>query len=203
MLFSRLIHKSLKLLGPVLIWAVCLSTLAQPSDTELNNLFNLSLKEILKLRASRTISLNQTQRYKLLATTTHINAKTIDHSGARNLDELFEMYVPNLQIIRRMNNGATRAGTRGILSGREDKYLILVNGRELNHKGAFGALTEQDLPMLGDIHHIDVIRGASSVTHGPGAVSHLVSIATHNAQTAPGPKLALNKAGTTALVCLI
>ena len=53
----------------------------------------------------------------------------IRHSGARDLDELLDIYIPNFQ---RMNEyyEFRKNGLRGINSDRDDKYLILVNGKK-------------------------------------------------------------------------
>ena len=46
---------------------------------------------------------------------------------------------------------APHMGMRGIIGDRDDKYLLVLNGRVLNEKTHYGALSERDLPLLGDI----------------------------------------------------
>jgi iron complex outermembrane receptor protein len=77
-------------------------------------------------------------------------------------------------------------GLRGIINDRDDKYLMLVNGRVMNERTHYGAITERDLVMLKDIHHIDIIRGPGSALYGPGAVSMVINIVTHSAETFQG-----------------
>ena len=79
-------------------------------------------------------------------------------------------------------------GLRGIISDKEDKYLLRVNGRTMNERTAVGVISERDLPMLDDIHHIDVIRGGWPV-YGLGAVSMVIDIVTENANTFQGSKI--------------
>ena len=106
-------------------------------------------------------------------------------SGARSLDEALEIYVPNMQFMRN-HHGAAAMGVRTILSSTNNKVLLLVNGRVINHRLQQGAFSERDLPTLGDIHHIDVIRGPGSAVYGPGAVAGVINIITQSHQTFTG-----------------
>ena len=119
------------------------------------------------------------------AAVTHISQEDIWRCGARNLDEVLDIYVPNLEVVRH-HWEQTHLGLRGIISDREDKYLLLVNGRIMNDKTHYGAASERLLPMLNDIHHIDVIRGPGSNIYGPGAVSMVIAIYTDTAETFEG-----------------
>ena len=80
-------------------------------------------------------------------------------------------------------------GLRGILSDHDDKYLILVNGRVMNERTHYGALSERDLVFMRDIHHIDIVRGPGSALYGPGAVAMVINIITHNAETFQGTEI--------------
>ncbi|MEK6238789.1 MAG: TonB-dependent receptor, partial [Planctomycetales bacterium] len=84
---------------------------------------------------------------------------------------------------------SSHIGTRGIISDREEKYLLLVNGRVMNERTHIGAITERDLVYLKDIHHIDVVRGPGSFIYGPGSVSMVISITTHDAKTFEGTEV--------------
>ena len=146
------------------------------------NLFDLSLEELMNIEVSSTASLTETSGRHLPSAMTTIGKKEIEESGARSLDELLEIYVPNLQIALHIWE-PQHLGLRGSLSDRDDKYLLLVNGRVMNERLHYGALSERDLPLLQEIHHIDVIRGPGSVLYGPGA---LFIIITENAETFQG-----------------
>ena len=111
------------------------------------------------------------------ASITSIDRKMIEESGARSLFDLLEIYVPNFHYLPH-HYEAPHMGVRGLISHRDDKYLLVVNGRVLNEKTHFGALSERDMPMLGDIRKIDVVRGPGSVVYGPGAVSMVINIQT-------------------------
>jgi iron complex outermembrane receptor protein len=53
----------------------------------------------------------------------------------------------------------------------------------MNERTHFGAVTERDFPIMRDIYSIDVIRGSGSSLYGLGAVSMVIDIKTHNADT--------------------
>ena len=117
------------------------------------------------------------------ASVTRIDHDMIWSSGARRLTELFDIYVPNTQIVKH-HFSFEHLTPRGLVSDLEDKYLFLVNGKIMNHQTITGAFSEiRDLPLLGDIHHVDFVRGPGSALYGPGAISGVASLVTHNAMT--------------------
>lgn len=131
------------------------------------DLFELPLEQLMEITLPTAASLTPTTQRLTPSTVTTITQEQIRRSGARSLYELLEMYVPNLQII--FARERTRAvGLRGIIAHQNDKFLLLVNGRIMNERTDSGAITELDLPMLTDIHHIDIVRGPSSALYGPG-----------------------------------
>ncbi len=114
----------------------------------------------------------------------------IDHdmlwlSGARSLNEAFDIFAPNLQIISQTQQG-NRVGIRGIISNVNDKILMKVNGNLMNDRSSRGVFSELDMAMLGDIHHVDVIRGPGSVIDGPGAIAGVINLQTHTGLTFQG-----------------
>jgi outer membrane receptor protein involved in Fe transport len=132
-------------------------------------------------------ALTETPRNVVPATVTRITKEDIHRSGARSLNELLEIYVPNFQWVRHHWENS-HIGLRGIIGDKEDKYLLLVNNRIMNDKTHYGAMSERDLVQLDDIDYIDVIRGPGSSVLGPGAVSMIISIYTDTAETFCGTK---------------
>jgi outer membrane receptor protein involved in Fe transport len=80
--------------------------------------------------------------------------------------------------MRKTNGGAI--GIRGVISDRNTKILLLVNGRVMNHRGVFGVLSERMISVLGDIEYIDVVRGPGSAIYGPGAIAGVINIVTYD-----------------------
>ncbi len=157
-----------------------------PNKSE--DLFEMSLEELMEVTIESTATLTETSPRLVPAAVTTITEEQIRASGARSLFELLDIYVPNLQWLRH-HWEADVMGLRGIISDRNDKYLLLVNGRAINQRTHMGAINEQDLVLLADIHHIDVVRGPGSALYGPGAVSMVINIVTFNSDTFQGTEI--------------
>ncbi len=119
------------------------------------------------------------------AAVTRIGHDAMWMSGARNLEEVFDIFVPNVQFVHQVATGP-KMGIRGIISDRDDKFLLKVNGRILNNRSSAGAYHERDLPLLGDLHHVDFLRGPGGATDGPGAIVGVVNMQTHTGLTFQG-----------------
>ena len=155
------------------------------SDSNEAGQYKMSFEELALVRISNSASHLKLKINQTPASVTKISAEMIEESGARSLDALLRQYVPGLQIMSKINGG-DQLGIRGIISDRNNKFLLLVNGKVMNEHTQWGAITERDLSMLGDIHHIDVVRGPGSVLYGPGAIAGVVNIITHTADTFDG-----------------
>jgi outer membrane receptor protein involved in Fe transport len=132
-----------------------------------------------------TATLTTTQLRLVPASTTSLNESTVRQSGARTLNELLEIHTPNTQLI--LHNGhLDHFGIRGILSDREDKYLLRVNGKVMNNRFLVGAESERDLPLLGDFREITLVHGPGSATYGAGALAGVLNLETHTGMTFEG-----------------
>jgi outer membrane receptor protein involved in Fe transport len=149
------------------------------------NFFEMSLQELMEVKIETSATLTKTSPRLVPFALTTITQEDIRRSQARSLYELLEMYVPNLEMLF-AREYPKALGLRGIISHQSNKFLLLVNGRIMNERTTFGVMTEVDLPMLTDIHHIDVVRGPSSALYGPGALSMTINIVTDNANTYQG-----------------
>jgi iron complex outermembrane receptor protein len=161
--------------------------------TESDELFEMSIVDLMSLDVLPVGTLTKSARRISPAAITTISQDQIWQSGAHSLNELLEIYVPGLQYSIQ-DWEFPHIGIRGITGDRDDKYLLLVNGRVLNERGHYGALSERDLPLMADIHHIDVIRGPGSAIYGPGAISGVINIVTENGLTFKGTEI-ITKAG--------
>ena len=155
------------------------------SSNDIDSLLELSLEELMNVTVSSSGSLTDTSGRHRPAAMTTIGKKEIEESGARSLDELLEIYVPNLQMVLHLWE-PRHLGLRGSNSDRDDKYLLLVNGRVMNERLHYGTISERDLPLLRDIHHVEVIRGPGSALYGPGALFMVINIITDNSDTFQG-----------------
>ena len=162
-----------------------ISTLAE-------DLLDFDLEDLVKMHVKPVGTLTKTEERRIPAAITRISREMIKKSGARSLEELLEIYIPNFQTLRHHFAG-TNVGFRGILTDLNDKILLLVNGRVMNHRMFYGADSEFKLSLLGDIHHIDVVRGPGSATYGPGAISGVISIHTLNSRNFSGTELSFKQ----------
>jgi outer membrane receptor protein involved in Fe transport len=121
------------------------------------------------------------------ASITTITDQDIRLTPARNVYDLLEVYVPGASWV--IHSEGPHPGIRGIISDRNYKFLLLVNGRLMNQKAHGGAVTELESWELSDIAQIDILRGPGSVTYGPGAIAGVVSITTKNARRYRGTAL--------------
>ena len=156
--------------------------------TETDAVFEASVAGLMGVDVMPVGTLTQTTRRTAPAAITTITKEQIWEAGAHSLNELLEIYVPNLQY------GITdwrqrHLGIRGITGEQDLQYLMLVNGRVMNNRTVAGALSERDLPMMGDIHHIDVVRGPASAIYGPGAEAGVINIVTENGLTFKGTEI--------------
>ncbi|GHF84450.1 TonB-dependent receptor plug domain-containing protein [Thalassotalea marina] len=169
--------KPTKYSGAFLTLSLFIFPVAYADDTRL---WDMSLQELMNVKVSETGTLTETKWAQIPAAVTRVSQHDIQQLGARSLLELLEITVPSLQVIRH-HWELPHIGLRGVTSDREDKVMIRVNGRVMNERSARGAITERDFPLMRDIKHIDVIRGAGSSMYGLGAVSIVIDITTYDA----------------------
>jgi outer membrane receptor for ferrienterochelin and colicins len=164
------------------------SAAQQPDTNKPGDVFEMPLEKLMEVPVVSTATLTETKQRLVPAAVTTITAEQIRSSGARSLYELLDIYVPNLQWSRHHWEN-DQLGLRGIISDRNDKFLLLVNGRIMNDRTHAGVVTELDQMLLGDIHHVDVVRGPGSAMYGPGAVSMVINIITYNSDNFQGTEV--------------
>ncbi|MGL1888639.1 MAG: TonB-dependent receptor [Reichenbachiella sp.] len=155
------------------------------SDSEELGLFEMSLVDLLNLKV-HSPSLTEVKNDLSPVPVIIISQTDIELSGARNLDELLEIYVPSF-IMMYKGYSAHSLGIRGIISDRTNKVLLLVNGKIMNGRTLAGAVSERLLTMLNDIERIEVIQSPQSSLYGPGAISAVINIYTKDGKT-EGPQ---------------
>ena len=170
-----------KYLLALLLSAGCAAMAAESGPDK--ELLDLSFDELLEVRVASSATLAPTSTLVAPSRITRIEREAILASGARSLNELLEMQVPGLQWVYH-SFGMSHLGMRGIVSNRDDKYLLLLDGQNLNHFSHAGAYTERDLPLLGDIDHVEVVHGAAAAVNGLGAVAMTINIMQRRASKA-------------------
>lgn len=153
-----------------------------------DSLIGRDIESLMDINVRPTATLTKASRKITPAAMTIITKEDIENSGARSVDEALDIFVPNLQIALHIWE-IRHLGLRGTMSDRDDKYLLLVNGRVMNDRMHYGAISERDLPMLGDINRIEVVRGPGSAMYGPGALFMVVNIITDSPRNFEGTEL--------------
>ena len=165
-----------------IIGTIIISPLSMASES----LLFLDLEDLSQIKTNSSVAtLTKTSTKKTPASTTIITSEDILDSGARNLDELLDIYVPDFAYMYKIHG--SQMGFRGLISDRNNKVLLIVNGRVMNIKGGDGgAITERFLSMLSDIKVITVISGPGSAVYGPGAIAGVINIETFSGKDSDG-----------------
>jgi len=155
-----------------------------PATSTESALMDKSLEDLLSTPVAM-IAQSSKSSYTPAAVTT-ITAEQIEMTPARNIYDLMEVYVPGATWVTHAES--PHVGIRGIMSDRNYKMIVRVNGRELNQNGHSGGIAELEQWDLHDIEKIEIIRGPGSVTYGPGAIEGVINITTKNAKVSKGTK---------------
>lgn len=137
----------------------------------------LSLDQLINTPISSSASLTPSTFREHPTSTTLITRDMIDQSGARNLSELLEIYVPSYQYQSLTTSSVS--GFRGLMR----RFVIVVNGKLTSVPRISTGLSERFSSTLGDIESIEVIRGPGTAILGPGSVSGVISIKTYTPET--------------------
>jgi len=185
---SSLTKKFVCLLISCFIFGIGPRVLAkQEEPNEQKDLFKMSLTELMAIEVDVPATITETDPMKTPASVTVITAKDIARTPARTLMDLLEIYVPGAFWMN--HSVGPLPGIRGVLVDRPYKFLVNINGINVNIKAHFGARLELVNWDLNDIERIEIIRGPGSVTYGPGAIGGVINIYTKTASTAPGVEI--------------
>ena len=173
-----------------LLWGIALGTLgffsteALTQNSTQEDFFEMSLSELMNVEVFVPASITEKDPFRMPASVTVITAEDIALTPARNLLDLIEIYVPGALY---MNHSVGPVpGVRGIIADRPYKFLVNVNGINVNIKAHYGARLELLNWDLGDIERVEIVRGPGSVTYGPGAIAGVINITTKKAKDYPG-----------------
>jgi len=164
-----------------LLTLFAVTTFSANREIGISELESLSLEELLNIEI-QTGTFLDLKKNQLPYSITLIDKQMIFQSGAKNISELLEIYVPGLQVLHNKWTG-TLWGMRGITPPRNQNIIYLVNGQKLNSQGRDGLNSELTLGLLSDIEKIEVIRGTAGLVYGSGALSGVVNIVTQKKAT--------------------
>jgi len=145
----------------------------------------------IKLGRSTTITTASSQSEDLSEVpvpTTLITEEMIKNSGARNLQEVLEAYVPGMTIVD--CNDDINIAMRGLYSKGQEKILIMLNGHRLNSYCTNIAAPDFSIS-LEKLKQIEVLRGPASSLYGSVALTAVVNLITKQGYDVDGTKLKL------------
>jgi outer membrane receptor protein involved in Fe transport len=179
-------HGRLEAFFLTFLWILSVNTFAD-TTAETKGLFDLSLAQLMDIEIIVPASITEKDPRRVPASVTVITAEDIARTPARNLLDLIEIYVPGA-IYMNHSIGPT-LGIRGIIADRPYKFLINVNGINVNIKSHYGIRLELLNWDMNDIERVEIIRGPGSVTYGPGAIGGVINITTKKAKDHLGVEL--------------
>jgi outer membrane receptor for ferrienterochelin and colicin len=136
----------------------------------------LTLEELMNIKVSVATNMEIPIR-ETPGIITVINGEDIKNSGARDMIELLQMFVPSFYF-GIDSEGAVGDGFRGMW-GYEGKILFMVDGQEFND-GVYGNVVFGNHFTLENIEKIEIIRGPGSAIYGGFAGLGVVNIITKN-----------------------
>lgn len=142
-----------------------------------SDVFNdLSLKDLFSLQLTSGSFLDLDLKSSPLSMTIITN-EMIRLSGARNISELLDIYVPGFIYNYNKWNGTIWA-MRGVANDRNTKIVFLINGHKMNTQARDGFQSETVLGLLGDIERIEILRGPAGLVYGTGAIAGIINVVT-------------------------
>jgi len=154
--------------------SLLLSTALLASSANIDDLFNLSLEELMDVEVT-TVSQKKEKANKSSAVVSVITAKQIEEWGVHSVYEALS-YLPSVTI-NETYMGYSVVTFRGVTPGLYNtKVLFMINGHPV-HERLFSSSHAEYVP-LEVIKRIEVVRSPASVLYGSNAISGVVNIIT-------------------------
>jgi iron complex outermembrane receptor protein len=161
-----------------LITFFCCSFYAFPQDEV--DIFSLSLGELTQINIATT---QQQTIYSSPSSVYVITRQQIKNMGIQNLQTLLN-FVPGFQSTRDVEQGtANRVSARGRSTALSESVLVQIDGKKINDLYTGGISILNRLLDIGNVEHIEIIRGPGSALYGSNAflgVINIVTVSNHN-----------------------
>jgi len=145
---------------------------------DIDNLFHLSLEQLLDLKIS-IASKSEHKTADTPATVSVFSRQQIDRMGFKYLHQLIN-HIPGFQATRETlrGDGVIIAG-RGLSTPQDSHlFLIMINGQRLNDDLTGGAMVTNPFLTLENAEKVEVIRGPGSALYGTSAFVGVINIIT-------------------------
>jgi outer membrane receptor for ferrienterochelin and colicin len=114
-----------------------------------------------------------------------ITTQQLENSPATALADMLDLYVSGIHVGNGNTNGASYA-VRGMRMPDNSTTVFMFNGQNVNSAAGLGFNMNLDLPLMGDISQLEVIKGPCALVHGSGAMNGFVNIVPKNGSDHPG-----------------
>jgi len=114
-----------------------------------------------------------------------ITTQQLEKSPATGLADMLDLYVSGVHVANGSYNGASYA-VRGMRMPDNSTTVFMFNGQNINSATGMGLNMNLDLPLMGDISQLEVIKGPCALVHGSGAMNGFVNIVPKNGTDHPG-----------------
>jgi len=114
-----------------------------------------------------------------------ITTQQIENSPANGLADILDLYISGIHISNNNKNGASYA-VRGLRMPDNSTTVVMYDGQNINTAAGLGVNMNLDLPLMGDISQLEVIKGPCALVHGSGAMNGFVNIIPKNGTENPG-----------------
>lgn len=114
-----------------------------------------------------------------------ITTQQIENSPAIGLADVLDLYVSGIHVSNNNKNGASYA-VRGMRMPDNSTTVFMFDGQNINTAAGLGVNMNLDLPLMGDISQLEVIKGPCALVHGSGAMNGFVNIIPKNGTENPG-----------------
>ncbi len=139
------------------------------------DLMNLTLDELMKIKVI-TATKKEERISTVPASMVVITKEQIEERGYGNLVEIFND-LPGIDLSIAYGDTYYKAYWRGFRTGMSDSWLLIVDGRVMNHLW-YNFNDVLDAIPLSNIEQIEVVYGPASVVYGPNAMTGVVQILT-------------------------
>lgn len=150
----------------------------QAQESEMDDLFDMSLEELLEASVVTSVSKNEEKLLDVASAITVMTSHDIQNSGATNLHELLRRVPGYWGVSTEYNSASSTIRLATVDEGRVGSTLFLLDGTPVQDY-MYSNFSYQifDIP-LHDIERIEVIKGSGGSIYGANSATGVISIFT-------------------------
>ncbi len=166
-----------------LLSAILLFWMSPSSASSANDLFDLSIEELVNLQVT-TVSRKAERLSDTTSAVFVITQDDIQRHGVRSIPDALRL-APGLSVLQ-IDANKWAVGSRGISGRFANKLLVLMDGRLLYTPSFSGVFWDVQQTLIEEVDRIEIIRGPGAVVWGTNAVNGVINIITKPSASAPG-----------------